>query len=226
MLGLTLLLATATKALDQLCLLRMQRDLGVLTPEYLDPSLHFALEGPAGEDEHRLRSQLLGIAAQFQTLGSEGSLRAMLNQRLEGRKLLAMLALVGAGEWERVGSLPQGGELHRRAAADGQVYVLAGAPASPARHAPHAMRAFSQQLWLLPAGHPATLKQERPQEAPLLSTEEAVDSLSLDAALRDVGVMLQSIGADDLLRQIQQLEATSHQNSVAVGEPSGTPVAA
>lgn len=227
MLGLTLLLNTASTAMDQLCLARMKRDLGVLTPEYLDPSLHLALEGQACEAETKARRQLGDVARQFRLAGSAVCVRAVLAHCHGGRQLLALLMLAAAGEWESTARLPNGGEIHRRRSADGQVYLLAGAPAAPARHAPHAVRSFSQQLWLLPSDHPAAEGNELPQVRPLISTQDAADSLSLDAALRDLMLVLQANGAEDLAESIMKLSRTgpAQIQDLAV-QPGATPVAA
>jgi hypothetical protein len=205
MLGLTLLLTTAATALDQLCLSRMRRDLTVLTPEYLDPSLHLALEGTGCMEEAASRQRLKQVSRQLRAAGPVASAQAILQHGMEGRRQAALLALAGAGEWVSTARLPEGGEIHRRATADGQVYLLASQPGAPARHAPHAMRAFIEQLWRLPASHPAASGAALPGDTPLLSSNGAPDSLSLTAALLDLLCRLRDAGADALAAQVAQL---------------------
>ena len=205
MLGLTLLLTTAATALDQLCLSRMQRDLGVLTPEYLDPSLCLTLEGAACDGEAASRQTLAQVVRQFQAAGPAAATQAILDQDMQGRRQTALLALAGAGPWTSTARLPGGREIHRRSGAGGQVYLLASQPGAPARHAPHAMRTFNEQLWCLPAGHPAADGHTWPAEAPLLSSDNAPDSLSLTAAMLELLGQLRDAGADALALQVAQL---------------------
>jgi hypothetical protein len=226
MLGLTLLLTTATTALDQLCLSRIRRDLTVLTPEYLDPSLHLALEGAACVEETASRQRLDQVARQLRAAGPVASAQAILEHGMEGRRQAALLALAGAGEWASTACMPGGGEIHRRVTADGQVYLLASQPGAPARHAPHAVRDFTEQLWCLPASHPAASGAVLPDEAPLLSNDGAPDSLSLTVALQDLLRRLR--GADALAEQVAQLGHAAALPEAPARQPrtDQTPVAA
>jgi hypothetical protein len=228
MLGLTLLLTTATTALDQLCLSRMQRDLGILTPEYLDPSLSLTLEGPACDVESAARQRLGHIACQLQAAGPVTSTQAILEHGQAGRRQTALLALAGAGAWQSSTRLPGGGELHRRMGADGRVFLLAGSPDAPAPHAPHAIRGFTEQLWCLPAHHPAADGTCLPAEAPLLSSDGAPDSLSLTAALLDLLFGLQAAGAHELAAQVSMLGHDTVLPKIPARhmQPASTPVAA
>jgi len=227
MLGLTLLLTTAASALDQLCLSRMQRDVGILTPEYLDPSLCLALEGSACGGEAASRQTLGHVVRQLHAAGPVAATQAILDHGVQGRRQAAMLALAGAEQWASTACLPGGGEIHRRSGADGQVYLLASQPGAPARHAPHAMRAFTEQLWRLPAGHPAADGRALPAEAPLLTSDDAPDSLSLTAAMLELLGHLREAGADALAAQLAQFgHATPLPDAPAQQRTDQTPVAA
>lgn len=205
MLGLTLLLNKAATVLDQLCLTRMSRDVGVLTPEYLDPSLVLTAEGAPTSAEAALRMTLSQIAAQLQVAGAAASVRAILGSHEAGRRQMALLALATTASWQVAAPLAGGGQIHRRPAADGQVYLLAGMPTAGAAHAPHAMRGYAERLWILPASHPCADGHTLPKEPPAWTHEAALDSLSLDAALRDLMVLLTEAGETALLAAIQPL---------------------
>lgn len=205
MLGMTLLLTAAATALDQLCLARMRRDVGVLTPEYLDPTLCLALDGAACDEAGAARHRLGQIAGQMRAVGPAASTSAILNHVAPGRRQAALLALAGAGAWQATATQPAGTEIHCRPAADGQVYVLAGAPAAGAAHAPHAVRDYAERLWILPAGHPCADGRSMPAEAPALVSSGGPDSLSLDAALRDLVLGLARAGAGALAEQVVAL---------------------
>ncbi|MBO1076043.1 hypothetical protein, partial [Roseomonas marmotae] len=155
MLGLTPLLTTAAAALDQLALVRMSRDCGTLTPEYLDPMLTLALEGPACATEAAARQQLAHAASQLRVAGAAATSRAILGQPQTERRRMALLALAGAAPWHAGACLPGGTQIWFRRAGDGQVYLLAGAPGAPAAHAAHALRGYAERLWILPEGQPA-----------------------------------------------------------------------
>jgi hypothetical protein len=101
--------------------------------------------------------------------------------------------------------LPHGGQIHRRCSADGHVYLLAGAPAAATAHAPHAMRDYAEHLWILPEGHPCAGGLALPDEHPLISSRQGPDSLSLDAALRDLLIELTAAGAEILAHQVAML---------------------
>ncbi|MFC7556782.1 hypothetical protein ACFQU7_38090 [Pseudoroseomonas wenyumeiae] len=202
MLGLTLLLNKAATALDQLCLTRISRDIGILTPEYLDPSLILSAEGPPATAEAMLRATLSQVAARLQVAGAAVSVRAILNGHEAGRRQTALLALAGTTPWQATGQLLGGGQIHCRPAADGQVYLLAGAPTAGAVHAPHAMRGYEERLWLLPASHPCAEGQALPSEPAAWISGAGLDSLSLDAALRDLMLRLADAGEATLLAAI------------------------
>lgn len=217
MLGLTLLLAKAATTLDQLCLARISRDTGVLTPEYLDPSMILAAEGPPTTAEAALRATLSQITVQLQVAGAADSVRAIFHDHGKGgRRQAALLALAGAATWQVARQLPGGGQIHCRPAADGQVYLLAGAPIAGAAHAPHAVRGYGERLWILPAGHPCADGQALPAEPPARSSGASPDSLSLDAALRDLMLRLAALGEAALLADIQALP----QEALLVPEPA------
>lgn len=228
MLGLTLLLTTAATALDQLCLSRMQRDVGVLTPEYLDPSLCLALEGAPCGAEAASRQTLGQVVQQLRAAGPAAATEAILGHGVQSRRQAALLALAGAGPWAPTACLAGSGEIHRRIGADGQVYLLASQPGAPARHAPHAMRAFTEQLWRLPADHPAADGCALPGEAPLLASDGAPDSLSLTAAMLELLGELRHAGADALVAQIAQLGHATPLPGAPAQQPrtDQTPVAA
>jgi hypothetical protein len=205
MLGLTLLLTKAATVLDQLCLARISRDVGVLTPEYLDPTLTLAAEGLPAAAETAMRTTLIQIAAQLQVAGTAASVRAILNDHGKGRRQIALLALAGTASWQAIRTLPGGGQIHCRPAADGQVYLLAGVPTAGVAHAPHAMRGYAEQLWILPANHPCADGRALPSEPPVRTNGASPDSLSLDAALRDLMVRLGAAGEATLLAAMQAL---------------------
>jgi hypothetical protein len=198
MLGLTLLLNKAAVALDQLCLSRISRDTGILTPEYLDPAVILAAEGAPAAAEAMLRQTLIQTGAQLQVAGPVASVRAILDRRDEGRRQIALLSLAGAAPWQVTARLPGGGQIHCRPTADGQVYLLAGVVTAYAAHAPHAMRGYAEQLWILPADHPYAAGQALPPEAPIRASGTGPDSLSLDAALRDLLLRLAEAGETTL----------------------------
>ncbi|MBC9177909.1 hypothetical protein [Pseudoroseomonas ludipueritiae] len=216
MLGLTLLLTKAATTLDQFCLARISRDAGVLTPEYLDPSLILAAEDSPTAAEAALRATLNQIAAQLQVAGAANSVRAILHDHENGRRQTALLALAGAAPWQMTRQLPDGGQVHCRLAADGQVYLLAGGPTTGATHAPHAMRGYGERLWILPADHPCADGQTLPAEPPTRTNGASLDSLSLDAALRDLMLRLAAAGEATLLADIQALP----QEALLVPEPA------
>jgi hypothetical protein len=216
MLGLTLLLTKAATVLDQLCLARISRDTGVLTPEYLDPTLVLAAEGLPAAAEAALRATLVQISTQLQLAGTAASARAILNNHETGRRQIALLALAGAASWQMAGQLPDGGQIHRRTAADGQVYLLAGAPTAGTSHAPHAMRGYAERLWLLPATHPCADGQSLPSSPPARASGASLDSLSLDAALRDLMLRLAAAGETTLLDAILALP----QDALLAPEPA------
>ena len=209
MLGLTLLLNHAAQALDCLALLQMEASPDILTPEYRDPGLELAIEQPGCPRQSALRARLAQQAAQLRVAGSATSAAAILASPETGRRLAALLALAGAAPWQPLRKLPRGGELHRRAAADGMVYLLAGAPDGGAAHAPHAARGYAQRLWVLPPGHPCADGAALPAEAPLLQAREAVDCLSLQAALRDLAWALRRDGAHALAARLAELGAAA-----------------
>jgi hypothetical protein len=213
MLGLTLLLNKAATALDQLCLSRISRDIGILTPEYLDPDVVLAAEGAPTAAEAMLRQTLIQTTSQLQVVGGAASAQAILDRNDEGRRQIALLSLAGAAPWQMTARLPGGGQIHCRPAADGQVYLLAGLPTAYAAHAPHAMRGYAEQLWILPADHPSAAGQALPSEAPARASGTGPDSLSLDAALRDLLLRLAAAG-----------ESASHAAILAL--PQGAPLAA
>jgi hypothetical protein len=185
MLGLTLLLNNAAHALDHLSLLYMTAGSDVLTPEYRDLSLALRLDGPACAAQAALRQQLAAMAAQLRVVGLGTSVAAILDRPEAARRRAALLALAAAGRWEVTGELPRGGQLHRRVAADGQVYLLAGQPDRGAAHAPHAARGYAERLWILPPGHACDDGHALPAEPPALSAD-GLDSLGLQAARRDL----------------------------------------
>lgn len=216
MLGLTLLLTKAATTLDQLCLARISRDAAVLTPEYLDPSLILAAEGAPTAAEAALRATLNQIASQLQVAGVANSVRAILHDYGTGRRQTALLALAGAAPWQMTCPLPGGGQIHRRPTADGQVYLLAGAPTAGTAHAPHAMRGYGERLWILPASHPCADGQTLPDEPPARTNGACPDSVSLDAALRDLMLRLAALGEATLLTDAQALP----QEAFLVPEPA------
>ena len=218
MLGLTLLLSKAASALDQLCLARISRDTGILTPEYLDPSLILAAEGVPASAEATLRATLGQIASQLQVAGAADSVRAILAGHETGRRQVALLALAGTAPWQVTGHLPGGGQIHCRQAADGQVYLLAGTPTAGAAHAPHAMRGYKERLWILPATHPCAKGQALPSDPAARTSGDGLDSLSLDAALRDLMLRLAEAGESVLLTAIPNLA----QEVLAAPEPAAT----
>lgn len=205
MLGLTLLLNKAVTLLDQFCLTRISRDIGVLTPEYLDPTLVLEAEGPPAAAEAAQRAALVQIASQLQVAGTASSIHAILKEHEKGRRQFALLALAGAAPWQVARPLPGGGQIHRRLTADGQVYLLAGTPMAGAAHAPHAMRGYAERLWVLPVDHACADGQSLPQEPPARINGAGPDSLSLDAALRDVMLRLAATGGATLLAALQTL---------------------
>ena len=204
MLGLTLLLNNAAQALDRLCLLRMASGSDVLTPEYRDLSLELRLEAPACAMQSALQQQLVATAQQLRTVGAAASVAAILARPEATRRLNALLGLVAGSEWELAGALPRGGQLHRRIAADGQVYLLAGQPDRGAKHAPHAARGYAERLWVLPPGHCCADGSALPDEAPMLSGE-GPDSLGLQAARRDLCVELVAGGHGALAARLAGL---------------------
>ena len=222
MLGLTLLLNTATQAMDRLCLLRMAAGGDVLTPEYRDPSLLLRQDGTPCAAQEALAEQLGRSAAQLRVVGAVASTAAILARPETGRRLTALLALAAAGAWEPVAELPRGGQLHRRTAADGQVYLLAGAPDRGAAHAPHAMRGYAERLWILPPGHPADAV---PAEPATLAAE-GPDSLSLQAALRDLTLQLMTAGQDALAARLAALGQSVPLPAAPVAAPREVPAAA
>ena len=209
MLGLTLLLNHAAQALDCLALLQMEASPDILTPEYRDPGLVLAIEQRECPRQSTLRARLAQQAAQLRVVGPAASAAAILAGPETGRRLAALLALAGAASWEPIRALPRGGELHRRVAADGSVYLLAGVPDAGAAHAPHAVRGYAQRMWVLPPGHPCADGATLPAEAPLLQASEALDCLSLQAALRDLAWALRRDGADALAARLAELGAAA-----------------
>jgi hypothetical protein len=192
--ALALLLNAAATSLDQLWLLRAGRDIGVLTPEYLDPGLHHGIEGAPCAEEAGLRDRLRQIGRQMRAVGSPAVVDAVLRAPLGERRRAALLALAGGGDWRVGAMLPGQVELQVRPAADGQVYLLATHPDRGASHAPHAICDHVQRLWVLPAGHPCATGRDLPVSAPDLLLESGPDSLSIDAALRDLGLARSDTG--------------------------------
>jgi hypothetical protein len=205
MLGLTLLLTNAAAALDQLCLARISRDTGVLTPEYSDPTLVLAVEGSPTTAEATLRERLAKTATQLQVAGAVASVQAILAVGEQGRRRVALLAMAGAAAWRHTAALPGGGQIHCRQAADGRVYLLAGAPTAQAAHAPHAMRGYAERLWILPASHACAEGRSLPAEPPAKIGSDGPDSLSLDAALRDLLLRLAEAGDTLLAAEVSAL---------------------
>lgn len=200
-LALSLLLKAAARMLDELCLVRLSRDVGVLTPEYLDPGLAPALEGEPCPAEALLRAQLRALGAQMRAIGRAAMVETLWATPLPERRRAALLALLDGDAWQRIPAAPAPGiELHWRPAADGCVYLLAAEAAGDAAHAPHAMRDYTERLWVLPAGSPL---DALPELAPCLHASASLDSLSIDAALRDLSLHLQAEGAPALARQVE-----------------------
>jgi hypothetical protein len=206
MLGLTLLLNNAAQTLDRLGLLRMARDSDVLTPEYRDPNLTLRLDGQPCDAQARLQAQLVAMATQLRAVGPTASVSAILARAEPPRRLAALLALTAAGPWEQSADLPHGGQLHRRAAADGQIYLLAGQPDRGAAHAPHAARGYAERLWILPTEHACADGHALPAEPAALAAD-GPDSLSLQAARRDLMLELAATGHAALADRL----ATPHQ---------------
>lgn len=202
-LAFTLLLNAAAASLDQLWLLRAERDVGVLTPEYLDPGLHHRIEGPPCAQETALRHRLCQIGAQLRAGGVEAALRAVLQAALPTRRQAALLALVGGGTWRPGALLPGGVDIQTRQAGDGGVYLLATHPDQGAQHAPHAIRDHVQRLWLLPPGHAAADGATLPESLPDLQLDRGPDSLSIEAALRDLILALPASRAASLARELR-----------------------
>jgi hypothetical protein len=195
-LSLSLLLNAAGAALDRLWLLRAERDIGVLLPDYLDPGHGCPLSGPPSALEASLQDELLQIGGQMRCVGLRSVARAILDLPLTPRRQAALLALAGSASWQAVAGQPA---LRRRRAADGQIYLLASEAGVGARHAPHAMLALRQRLWILPEGI------ERADLATAKQREDAADCLSLDLALRDVAFGLEGEGETTLARQVLAL---------------------
>jgi hypothetical protein len=206
MLGMTLLLTKAAAALDQLCLDRISRDTGILTPEYMDPDLILAIDGAPSRDEDHHRKMLVQAAAQLRLVGAAAAVHAILGGAEGGRRRVALLALAGSAPWQVTHFLPGGGQIHCRPAADGRVYLLAGEPIKAAAHAPHAMRGYCERLWILPASHAYADGRDLPAEPPVMTDKGGPDSLSLDAALRDLKLRLTAAGEAELLAAISALD--------------------
>ncbi|WP_131829685.1 hypothetical protein, partial [Teichococcus deserti] len=187
-LGLTLLLNAAGAALDRLWLSRLGRDAPVVLPDYLDPGLAAPLEAAGPAEEAAIRDQLLAIGGQMRAIGLAPLTRAVLAAPLTDRRRAALLALAGSDRWE---ALPGG--LRRRAAADGGCYLLECRAGADADHAPHAVAEQRQQLWHCPMAF-----QHRPEVAPCLARSGGADCLSIEAALRDVVLGLQTAGRAEL----------------------------
>jgi hypothetical protein len=216
MLGLSPLLQTAASLLDQLCLARMQRPCAVLTPEYISPGIRFTPEGRLSQIEETLHGRLAQIACQLDAAGPAASAAAILAHLPSGRRQSALLGLASGGAWMACPARPDGTDLHRRTAADGQVYLLAGRVGKAATHAPHAMLRFEERLWILPATHPCADGSALPREAPDAVSDGSPDSLSLQAGLRDLAWALLQQGQD----------AMAHSLSQAATVPPHAPVAA
>lgn len=201
-LGLNLLLNAAGAALDRLWLLRLGRDVGVLLPDYLDPGRVCPVEGSASPEEAALRESLLQIGRQMRAVGLAAVARAVLQAPLPERRRAALLALAGGAAWQDVAGQPG---LQQRRAADGRLYLLASQAGNGAAHAPHAILAYRQCLWVLPA---AAAPAEPPEAAPCLQREDAPDCLSLDLALEDVALALRAEGQGDLAAQVTALRGS------------------
>ncbi|WP_160938985.1 hypothetical protein [Teichococcus coralli] len=198
-LGLNLLLNAANSALDQLWMLRLGRDIGVLLPDYLDPGRVCPVEGPASAEEAALRDTLLQIGRQMRAVGVAAAARAVLQAPLAERRRAALLALAGSAAWQEVEGQPG---LQQRHAAGGRRYLMSSRAGGGAAHAPHAIRAYRQELWVL---HDAAAPAGPPRSAPCLSREDAPDCLSLDLALQEVALALREAGEDGLALQVTAL---------------------
>ncbi|WBV45532.1 hypothetical protein [Pseudoroseomonas cervicalis] len=198
-LGLTLLLNAAGTALDRLWQLRLQRDGGVVLPDYLDPGLPAPLEPAPDGSEAAARDRLLRIGAQMRGIGLAPLAAAILQAALPARRRAALLALAGSAPWQPVPGLPG---LCQRASVEGALYWLECRAGRAAEHAPHAMRDQEQRLWLL-AGPPACAAL--PADAPDLARRSGFDCLSQDAALRDVVLGLRAMGEAGLAGQVAAL---------------------
>ncbi|HWL84054.1 MAG TPA: hypothetical protein VNR89_24110 [Roseomonas sp.] len=215
-LGLNLLLNAAGNALDQLWMLRLGRDIGVLLPDYLDPGRVCPVEGPASAEETALRETLLQIGRQMQAIGAAAVARAVLQAPLPDRRRAALLALAGSDAWEDVEGQPG---LQQRKGRHGRRYLLSSQAAGGAAHAPHAIRAYRQQLWVLDrtAG-----SAKPPGTTPCLSREDAADCLSLDLALEEVGLALRESGEGGLAAQVTALRGCA--GTLALPMPASTAV--
>lgn len=213
-LGLNLLLNAAGNALDRLWLLRLGRDIGVLLPDYLDPGRVCPVEGPASAEEAALRETLLQIGRQMRTIGVTTVAKAVLQAPLPERRRAALLALAGSTEWQDVAGQPG---LQQRGAAGGRHYLLFSQAGNGAAHAPHAIRAYRQQLWVLQdTAVPAGL----PDSAPCLSREDAPDCLSLDLALEEVTLALHAAGEESLAAQVTALRGCAGSFALAAPAPA------
>ncbi|MDJ0390366.1 hypothetical protein QMO56_19825 [Roseomonas sp. E05] len=202
-LGLNLLLNAAGSALDRLWLLRLGRDIGVLLPDYLDPGRVCPVEGAASAEEAALRETLLQIGRQMRTIGAVAVAKAVLQAPLAERRRAALLALAGSAAWQDVEGQPG---VQQRRAAGGRRYLLSSQAAGGAAHAPHAIRAYRQQLWVL---HDTAEPARLPGIAPCLSREDAPDCLSLDLALEEVALALRTAGEEGLAAQVAALRGCS-----------------
>lgn len=211
-LGLTLLLNAAGTALDRLWLQRLERDCGLLLPDYLDPGHACAAEAPFCGEGVALREALLRIGAQMRAVGLAGAARAVLSAALPERRRAALLALAGAGQWQAAEGAP---ELRCRRLADGRLCLLASAVGGGAAHAPHAMLALRQSLWILPPGAEAL----PPDQAPDRVRENGVDCLSLDIALEDVAQALHAEGEGILAAEVLALCGLAPASSLPAPAP-------
>lgn len=214
-LGLTLLLNAAGSALDRLWMQRLGHDTGLLLPDFLDPGHVCAAEAPPGEEGAALRGTLLEIGAQMRAVGLAGLARAVLRAALPERRRAALLALAGAGPWQVVEGAP---ELRQRRLADGRLCLLASEAAGGASHAPHAMLALRQRLWVLPSGA-APSGGAVPEGEPEAVREEGVDCLSLDIALEEVALALGAEGEAELATQVLALRGQAPAPCLVAPEP-------